>query len=420
MWSVLSYAHRVAKWWWCNGMVRRRKRRMSNDADEQEDVQDVQGVQGVQDATMGGSGAVFPIGVQPDEVYLQNNASTTATTATNATNATTAVANVLQPQSPSHATSTTESSTEMPPPPYTPPPPSCRRRRPPPLPPLHTYPRRCHTQGTDIYDTYFDNDGTLGKGSFGNVFTMTHRTTGDVVAVKMMVPRRKAHWKVFHNEHEILRTVDHPHIVRFREAFHNASCGHLVMDICPGQELFDRMVEKGPYTEQATKPLLIQLLDAVLYLHTRPSPIAHLDIKPENIFIDESQTPAHLTLIDFGLAAQRNTAAALSRLTDTAGTISYCAPEIVDDTVETYDGTMADAWSCAIVTYIMLAACPPFYARTERATIRKVCQVDYSFAYPEFSSVSTMAKEYMQRTFVRNVGIRWSVGRVRQSKWLRG
>ena len=356
---------------------------MSNDAGEQEDVQDVQ-----------------------DVVYLQNNASTTATTV---------VANL--PQSSSHATttSTSDSSTKVLPPPYTPPPPSRRS-----LPPLHTYPRRCHTQGTDIYDTYFDNDGTLGKGSFGNVFTMTHRTTGDVVAVKMMVPRRKAHWKVFHNEHEILRTVDHPHIVRFREAFHNTSCGHLVMDICPGQELYDRMVEKGPYTEQATKPLLIQLLDAVLYLHTRPSPIAHLDIKPENIFIDESQTPAHLTLMDFGLAAQRKTAAALSRLTDTAGTISYCAPEIVDDTVETYDGTMADAWSCAIVTYIMLAAFPPFSARTERATIRKVCQVDYSFAYPEFSSVSTMAKEYMQRTFVRNVGIRWSVGRVRQSKWLRG
>lgn len=378
-------------------MVRRRKRRMSNDADEpeedEEDVQNVQNVQGVQ-----------------DKVYFQNNATTTATT--------TVVANL--PQSPSHttATSTSESSTKVPPPADTPPPHSRR-----PLPPLHTYPRRCHTQGVDIYDTYVDNDGTLGKlgkGSFGMVFTMTHRTTGDVVAVKKMVPRRNAHWVVFHNEHKILRTVDHPHLVRFREAFHNASCGHLVMDICPGQELYDRLVEKGPYTEQATKPLLIQLLDAVLYLHTRPSPIAHLDIKPENIFIDESQTPAHLTLMDFGLSAQRKTAAALSRLTDTAGTISYCAPEIVDDTVETYDGTMADAWSCAIVTYIMLAARPPFSARTERATIRKVCQVDYSFAYPEFSSVSTMAKEYMQRTFVRNVGIRWSVGRVRQSKWLRG
>ena len=51
-------------------------------------------------------------------------------------------------------------------------------------------------------------------------------------------------------ELDILQTVDHPNIIKFYETYEDAKYFHIVMELCEGGELFDRIIEKGKYSEK--------------------------------------------------------------------------------------------------------------------------------------------------------------------------
>jgi len=103
-------------------------------------------------------------------------------------------------------------------------------------------------------------------------------------------------------EVRLLRTVDHPNIVKLEHCLQSARKLYIFMELVRGGELFERLVEKGAYAEPQAKTLMRGILNAVEYLHSRS--IMHRDLKPENILLG-SEDPEQDTipvLADFGVA----------------------------------------------------------------------------------------------------------------------
>lgn len=81
-------------------------------------------------------------------------------------------------------------------------------------------------------------------------------------------------------ELEILRTLDHPNIVKFYETYQDDKFFHLVMEYCSGGELLERIVEDGQLREGEAAIIMRKTFSAVKYLHDKG--ICHRDLKPEN------------------------------------------------------------------------------------------------------------------------------------------
>lgn len=252
--------------------------------------------------------------------------------------------------------------------------------------------------------TYYDDcQRTIGKGSFAVVCIMIDKRTKEARAVKVMTKTEKNGKNI--NSERILQKLKHPNIVKLIEDFGNQATHYFVLELCKGSDLFNRICALGAYTETSMKILFKQLLEAVVYLHTRPTPIAHLDIKPENIMVDDKRHT--IKLVDFGFATECN-----DLLTESVGTVLYCAPEILDNRVEKeYDGKQVDAWSCAVVAFVMLVGYPPFLTR------QQILQNNYSIDDPAFSSISGNTKNYLKNTFVIDPDSRLSVVEANEWSW---
>lgn len=107
----------------------------------------------------------------------------------------------------------------------------------------------------------------LGRGEFGVTRRCEDVETGEVVACKS-ISKRKLRTAVdvedVRREVEIMRALPpHPHIVRFRDAFEDGDAVHIVMDLCDGGELFDRIVAKGHFSERGAASVVKTIAEVV-------------------------------------------------------------------------------------------------------------------------------------------------------------
>lgn len=131
--------------------------------------------------------------------------------------------------------------------------------------------------------------------------------------------------------------------------FLNGSRVYLVLELCKGGELLDRILIKKFLTEREAASILKVIVSTVEYLHRNG--VVHRDLKPSNIlYADMTNRPESLRIIDFGFAKQ---------LRDTNGllmtpcyTAHYAAPEVLKK--QGYDAA-CDIWSLGVLLYIMLS-----------------------------------------------------------------
>lgn len=107
----------------------------------------------------------------------------------------------------------------------------------------------------------------LGEGSYGNVFRAKHRETGEVRAVKVISKAKIKNKDRFKMEIDILKKLDHPNVIKLYETFEDHKYVYLVMEICTGGELFDRIKEAGCFTEKFAARVFKQILQALFYCH---------------------------------------------------------------------------------------------------------------------------------------------------------
>ncbi|ORZ12206.1 kinase-like domain-containing protein [Absidia repens] len=193
---------------------------------------------------------------------------------------------------------------------------------------------------------------TVGTGSFGRVHLAQGRRTGQFYAIKAL---RKQHLvdrrQVEHanNERVILRSVDHPFVVKLWDTFQDDAHVFFVMDYAPGGELFRILRKNKSFSESTARFYAAEVLLAIEYLHHLD--IAYRDIKPENILLDAQ---GHVKLADFGFSKK------VTDLTWTVcGTPDYLAPEIIR--AQGYTKAV-DWWSFGVLIYEMVIGVAPFRA----------------------------------------------------------
>jgi len=143
----------------------------------------------------------------------------------------------------------------------------------------------------------------------------------------------------------------------------------MVLEYCPGGELFDYIVERDRLEEDEARLFFREIVAAVAYIHQMG--YAHRDLKPENLLLDSQQ---RLKLIDFGLCANPSGGLA-QRLATCCGSPAYAAPELVSG--RQYLGTETDIWSMGVLLYALLCGFLPFDDENIGTLYRKIQRGDY-------------------------------------------
>jgi calcium/calmodulin-dependent protein kinase I len=264
----------------------------------------------------------------------------------------------------------------------------------------------------DIADKY-DISEIIGRGGFSTVYEAIRRSDGAKFAVKIVEKTMlQEDIKLLKREIEIMKQVDHVNILKLIEIFEDDDKVYIVMELVEGSELFDRIVDKGYYSEKSTVHIIKQILYAVRYLHQQG--IAHRDLKPENLLCSGDGANDLVKIADFGLskifAGEKG-----EELQTSCGTPGYVAPEVLMS--EHYDKSV-DMWGIGIITYILLAGYPPFYADNDTQLFEKIMNADYDFDDECWDDVSDGAKDFIKHLLVKNPEERFNADQALEHIWI--
>jgi len=230
----------------------------------------------------------------------------------------------------------------------------------------------------------------LGSGHFAKVKLGTRKSDGLQVAVKIIKKPKGSKIKLVQAEVDILKKIDHPYIVKCFDHYDTGEKMYLMMELMDGGELFDRIVDKGHYTEDDCKVTTAKLLDAIRYLHE--AGIAHRDLKPENMLMTDTTENAEVKITDFGLGKVFD---AHSEVMQTpCGTPGYIAPEVL--MMKGYNKA-CDIWSLGVIIYILLCGFPPFYADNDALLFEKIKKGEFQFLRPYWDPISDVAKDLIRK-----------------------
>ncbi len=263
-------------------------------------------------------------------------------------------------------------------------------------------------------DKYYKFIKELGHGSYGHVYRCQSISDGNVYACKKFDKKIIKNKERLKTEVGLLRTTDHPNIIKLYEIFEDKRYLYLIMEECSGGELFARLAKNAKnnkmYTEKDAAKMMKQILEAMNYLHYHG--VCHRDLKPENILLSSVEENSQLKLIDFGLS--KIVKAMDDIIKGKVGTLYYMAPEVI---LGDYN-EKCDVWSCGVILYIMLSGNPPFYDNNEEKLKEKIINIEYNFNLPIFSKVSEDAKDLLRQIFV-NKDVRPTISDILNSTWVK-
>ncbi|AQK62480.1 calcium-dependent protein kinase 10 [Zea mays] len=253
----------------------------------------------------------------------------------------------------------------------------------------------------------------LGQGQFGTTHLCVERGTGKELACKSILKRKLAtddDVEDVRREIQIMHHLaGHPSVVAIRGAYEDAVAVHLVMELCGGGELFDRIVRRGHYTERKAAELARVIVGVVEACHSMG--VMHRDLKPENFLFADHSEEAALKTIDFGLSIFFRPG---QIFTDVVGSPYYVAPEVLKKRY----GPEADVWSAGVIIYILLCGVPPFWAENEQGIFEEVLHGRLDFESEPWPSISDGAKDLVRRMLVRDPRKRLTAHEVLRHPWV--
>lgn len=262
-----------------------------------------------------------------------------------------------------------------------------------------------------------DKRRALGEGSYGHVYKAKRNDTKQIRAIKAIDLKKLSDPTRFEQEITIQQSLDHPNIVKLYEVFKDARKMYLVMELCTGGELFDRIVEEAEkngegtaFDERRAATYMQQILGAMRYLHMNS--FVHRDIKPENFLLASKSADAQIKVIDFGLAKKYKPGD--NRMKTKAGTPYYVSPQVLQGSYN----EKCDIWSCGVIAYILLCGYPPFYGDTDEDILRRVKRGKFDFPSPDWDDISKDAKLIIKKMLDLDDERRPSAEALLEDKWL--
>ena len=210
-------------------------------------------------------------------------------------------------------------------------------------------------------------------------------------------------------EVSILKSIDHPNIIKIYDLYEDDSFLYFVIEYCSGGELFDRIQKISTFSEKQAAKYIRQLLSAIAYLHNRN--IVHRDLKAENLLFENESENANLKLIDFGVSCEFLKGI---KLKETLGTPYYIAPEVL---LQNYD-EKCDIWSCGVILYILLCGYPPFNGDDDNEILDCVKKGEFTFYDEDWEMISEGAKNLIRKMLTLNPKKRISAKEALADEWL--
>lgn len=278
----------------------------------------------------------------------------------------------------------------------------------------------------------------LGRGGFSVVRRGKSRTTHEVVAIKTLRrfgPPEKKEYKnnttttnnnsralisesLLTNELLVMRKIvedvsPHPNVIHLYDVCEDSYGVHLILELCSGGELFDRIVGQARYYNEAGAAAVVrQIAKGLKALHG--ANIVHRDLKPENCLFLNKDENSPLKIMDFGLSSFEDFANPVVGL---FGSIDYVSPEALSREKIT---TKTDIWSLGVILYILLSGYPPFFAPSNRQKQQMILNGQFSFDEKTWKKISSSAKQLISSLLKVDPNMRPTAQEIVEHAWVRG
>ncbi|KAJ8570591.1 hypothetical protein K7X08_037563 [Anisodus acutangulus] len=254
----------------------------------------------------------------------------------------------------------------------------------------------------------------LGQGQFGTTFLCIEKVSNKEYACKSIAKRRLTTEEDVEDVRREIQIMHHlagqPSVVQIVGAYEDAVAVHVVMELCAGGELFDRILQRGHYSEKKAAELARVIVGVVEACHSLG--VMHRDLKPENFLFVDQQEESPLKTIDFGLSVFFKPGETFS---DVVGSPYYVAPEVL----RKHYGLECDIWSAGVIIYILLSGVPPFWDESEQGIFEQVLKGELDFASEPWPTISESAKDLVRKMLVRDPKKRLTAHEVLCHPWVR-
>ncbi|CAL8170171.1 unnamed protein product [Prunus armeniaca] len=260
---------------------------------------------------------------------------------------------------------------------------------------------------------FFDLGEKLGHGQFGTTFHCVEKSTGKEYACKSIAKRKLLNTEDVEDVRREIQIMHHlagnQNVIAIKAAYEDAVAVHVVMELCSGGELFDRIIKRGHFTERKAAQLTRTIVGVIEACHSLG--VMHRDLKPENFLFVNEDEDSSLKAIDFGLSIFFKPGEIFG---DVVGSPYYVAPEVLRKRY----GPEADVWSAGVIIYILLSGVPPFWGETEQEIFEEVLHGDLDFSSDPWPSISRSAKDLVKKMLVRNPKKRITAHQVLCHPWV--
>ncbi|KAK3228559.1 hypothetical protein Dsin_000440 [Dipteronia sinensis] len=266
---------------------------------------------------------------------------------------------------------------------------------------------------TGNFKEFYSLGRKLGQGQFGTTFLCVEKATGAEYACKSIAKRKLLTDEDVEDVRREIQIMHHlagnSNVVSIKGAYEDAVAVHVVMELCAGGELFDRIIQRGHYTERKAAELTRTIVGVVEACHSLG--VMHRDLKPENFLFTSQEEDSLLKTIDFGLSIFFKPG---EKFSDVVGSPYYVAPEVLRKRYS----PEADVWSAGVILYILLSGVPPFWAETEQGIFEQVLHGDLDFSSDPWPSISESAKDLVRRMLARDPKRRLTAHEVLCHPWV--
>ena len=232
----------------------------------------------------------------------------------------------------------------------------------------------------------------IGSGGFSRCLLVKNKTTKVSYACKELLKKSLSDYEGLMREVNLMIKLDHPNIIKLYEYYENDKKIYLIMELCTGGELFDRIVENTEngiqFTEKQAANLFRQMMNAINYCHKNG--IVHRDLKPENLLYLSKDKNSPIKVIDFGMSKRFTPEKFMS---EKVGTAYYISPEVLQGK---YD-EKCDIWSAGVILYIIICGYPCFNGEDDDEIFAAIQKGKIQFPSPEWDDISEDAKNLIKK-----------------------